>query len=111
MGHMAIPRCSSPTPGSACGVTTLASRSASAVLAVFGLLLSGAALAAHDDASTGSAFLTKFCGDCHNATDWAGGVAFDTMSPDNVSEDAGVWEEAVKKLRGRLMPPPGEAQP
>ena len=81
------------------------------MLAVSGLLLSGAALAAHDDAPTGSEFLSKFCGDCHNATDWAGGVAFDTMSPDNVSEDAGVWEEAVKKLRGRLMPPPGEAQP
>lgn len=81
------------------------------MLVLSGLLLSATAFAADDDAPTGSEFLTKFCGDCHNATDWAGGVAFDTLSADNMSEDAGVWEEAVKKLRGRLMPPPGEPQP
>ena len=48
---------------------------------------------------------------CHNATDWAGGVAFDTLPPDTVHADAQIWEEAVRKLRGRLMPPPGEPQP
>jgi mono/diheme cytochrome c family protein len=89
----------------------LASRTASTVLALCALLLSVTAFAAHDDASAGGEFLNEFCGDCHNATDWAGGVAFDTLSHDNMSEDAGVWEEAVKKLRGRLMPPPGEPQP
>jgi len=71
--------------------------------------LSAPVLAAHDDA--GPEFLTKYCGDCHNATDWAGGVAFDTLSHDDLAADASVWEETVKKLRGRLMPPPGEAQP
>ena len=69
------------------------------------------AMAAHDDVTAGTAFVTKYCGDCHNATDWAGGVAFDTLPEDNIANDADVWEETVKKLRGRLMPPPGEAQP
>lgn len=55
--------------------------------------------------------LEKYCSDCHNATDWAGGVAFDTMTPDAIADDAKVWEEAVRKLRGRLMPPPGKPQP
>ena len=27
------------------------------------------------------------------------------------TRDAKVWEEAVRKMRGRLMPPPGEKQP
>jgi len=26
--------------------------------------------------------LSSYCTDCHNATDWAGSVAFDTMTPD-----------------------------
>jgi mono/diheme cytochrome c family protein len=69
------------------------------------------AMAAHDDVAAGTAFVTKYCGDCHNATDWAGGVAFDTLPEDNIANDADVWEETVKKLRGRLMPPPGETQP
>ena len=56
-------------------------------------------------------FVEKYCSACHNSTDWAGGVAFDTMLPEGVGEDAEVWEEAVRKLRGALMPPPGEPQP
>ena len=53
----------------------------------------------------------KYCFDCHNVEDWAGGVAFDTMSADAVPQDAKIWEKAVRKLRGGLMPPPGHKQP
>ena len=56
-------------------------------------------------------FVDKYCGSCHNSLDWAGGVAFDTMEKDTVAPDAKVWEEVVRKLRGALMPPPGETQP
>src|SRR5688500_5011483 len=53
----------------------------------------------------------KYCFKCHNTTDWAGGVAFDTMSADAVPEEAKAWEAAIKKLRSGLMPPPGKPQP
>ncbi len=39
----------------------------------------------------------------------AGGVALDTLPLDAVHEHADVWEAAVRKLRGRLMPPPEAA--
>jgi mono/diheme cytochrome c family protein len=55
--------------------------------------------------------LQTYCTDCHNATDWAGGVAYDTMSPADVPHDTKLWEAAVRKLRGHLMPPPGNKQP
>ncbi len=55
--------------------------------------------------------LKQYCSKCHNTVDWAGGVAFDTMSPQKVPADAKVWEAAVRKLSGRLMPPPGNPQP
>ena len=55
--------------------------------------------------------LQNRCEKCHNSEDWAGGVAFDTMSPSEVGTDAETWEKAVSKLRGRLMPPPGQTQP
>jgi hypothetical protein len=64
---------------------------------------------AHGDAAWG--MLKQYCDDCHNATDWAGGVAFDTMTADGVAEDARVWEAALRKLRVRLMPPPDKPQP
>jgi hypothetical protein len=45
----------------------------------FGLVamsLAGAALAQSPD--THWAMVNKYCVECHNATDWAGSVAFDT---------------------------------
>src|ERR1700733_5539086 len=55
--------------------------------------------------------LQQYCSKCHNADDWAGGIAFDTMSPQDIGNDAKIWEHAMVKLRGRLMPPPGNPQP
>jgi len=57
------------------------------------------------------AFLNQYCSKCHNAEDWAGGIAYDTMSADQIPADAKIWEHAVRKLQGRLMPPPGNPQP
>ncbi|MEP7313092.1 MAG: c-type cytochrome domain-containing protein, partial [Pseudomonadota bacterium] len=73
------------------------------------LALLGASGALHAAASDDHfKLLDDYCAKCHNATDWAGGVAFDTMTPDGIPDEAKVWEEAVRKMRGRLMPPPGE---
>jgi hypothetical protein len=64
-----------------------------------------------DDSAPHWKMLNQSCEKCHNATDWAGSIAFDTMSPKTIGADAEVWEKAVLKLRGRQMPPPGEPQP
>jgi Protein of unknown function (DUF1592)/Protein of unknown function (DUF1588)/Protein of unknown function (DUF1585)/Protein of unknown function (DUF1587)/Protein of unknown function (DUF1595) len=55
--------------------------------------------------------LKQYCGKCHNTIDWAGGVAFDIMKPSQVPSNPKVFEAAIKKLSGRLMPPPGNPQP
>ena len=52
-----------------------------------------------------------YCFGCHNTTDWAGSVALDTLSADDVPQNAKIWETAIKKLRSGLMPPPTEKQP
>ena len=55
--------------------------------------------------------LGRYCAKCHNTEDWAGGIAFDTLSPENIPQDAETWEKAMRKLRGGLMPPAGNPQP
>ena len=55
--------------------------------------------------------LDTYCVGCHNSRAKAGGVAFDALPLNAVHEHADVWETAVRKLRGRLMPPPGSRQP
>ncbi len=52
-------------------------------------------------------FTKQYCNECHNATDWAGGVAFDTLSDSDVHENRDVWENAIRKLRIGMMPPVG----
>jgi hypothetical protein len=57
------------------------------------------------------ALLDSYCADCHNALDFAGELSFDGLTAESVPLHAGVFEAAVTKLRGRLMPPPGAPQP
>src|SRR5688572_24847374 len=55
--------------------------------------------------------LGKYCMDCHNSSDWAGGVAFDVLALEELDKDAAIWEEAVRKLRAGMMPPQGAPRP
>ncbi len=55
--------------------------------------------------------LNEYCVDCHNLDDYSGGLAFDVMDLDSITNDAEVWEKVVRKLRGRMMPPPGQERP
>ncbi|MCP5146150.1 MAG: DUF1592 domain-containing protein [Gammaproteobacteria bacterium] len=75
-------------------------------------LLPALCQAAHPDGMNAQwQLLEDYCVTCHNFTDWAGEIAFDAMSPDNIPADAEVWEKVVRKLNGGLMPPPGEKRP
>jgi hypothetical protein len=83
-----------------------------AVAASGAALAAGATPPANDPAAHEKwKMLGDYCVKCHNATDWAGSVAFDAMQPEDIPQDGKVWEEAVTKLQGRLMPPPGQKQP
>jgi mono/diheme cytochrome c family protein len=52
-----------------------------------------------------------YCVGCHNQRTKTAGIMFDTMDLARPSEDAEVWEKAVRKLRGGMMPPPGARRP
>jgi Protein of unknown function (DUF1592)/Protein of unknown function (DUF1588)/Protein of unknown function (DUF1585)/Protein of unknown function (DUF1587)/Protein of unknown function (DUF1595)/Cytochrome C oxidase, cbb3-type, subunit III len=84
--------------------------------------LAGSALAAEDphgqaaggagaDAKRFETLISDNCSKCHNTTDWAGGLALDTLDVAHPGQDAEEWEKAILRLRGRLMPPAGEKQP
>src|SRR5687767_419139 len=86
-----------------------------AVAGVVGMAFSTSGLAAEATFSGDSHVqwktIEKYCFGCHNTEDWAGSVAFDTMSADSIAQEGKVFETAIKKLKGGLMPPPGKDQP
>ncbi|MEY4640915.1 MAG: hypothetical protein RLZZ227_909, partial [Pseudomonadota bacterium] len=57
------------------------------------------------------ALVDTYCSECHNVDDFSGGLAFDLMDHNGITKDAETWERVVRKLRGRMMPPPGNERP
>src|ERR1051326_582261 len=57
------------------------------------------------------AMLNTYCTGCHNSRAKIGGLALDALDLQAAPADAEIWEKALRKLRGHLMPPPGSPQP
>ena len=53
----------------------------------------------------------RYCTDCHNGAELAGGFDFEKIGPHNVAQNAERLEMAVRKLRSHAMPPPKEPRP
>src|SRR5881396_3851110 len=64
-----------------------------------------------DRSSPIRSMLDTYCAGCHNSNVRAGGVAFSEMPLETIGDKAEIWEKAVRKMRGRQMPPPGSRQP
>ncbi len=57
------------------------------------------------------ATIKQYCSGCHNDKAKIGGVSFEGITAASVAKDPELFEKAVRKLRGRVMPPPGAKQP
>ena len=57
------------------------------------------------------ATVKQYCQGCHNDKSKTGGVSFENITAASVAKDPDLFEKAVRKLRGRVMPPPGSKQP
>src|SRR5690606_10322403 len=55
--------------------------------------------------------LDSYCVDCHNAAELTAGLSLESVAPVDVPRQAEIFEHVVRKLRGGLMPPPGNPQP
>jgi hypothetical protein len=56
-------------------------------------------------------FLETYCTECHNDIDLTADLDFAALVGDDIGAHAEIWERAVRKLRGRMMPPPGGVKP
>jgi mono/diheme cytochrome c family protein len=70
-----------------------------------------AAAAAPDDAVRYKALLNRYCVACHNNRNPTAGLAFNTLDLSKWEDNAPVLEKVTRKLRGRMMPPPGAPRP
>lgn len=95
-----------------CAVLALMTASP-AVLQTRGVVQSGApgSAAASAQPEQFQAMIKSYCAGCHSSQMKAGGLALDVMNVQTAEEHPEMWEKVIRKLRGRLMPPPGSNQP
>src|SRR5690606_35700466 len=82
-----------------------------AVVAAGAVLVGCGPEAPPGDLSANLALVERYCTDCHNDAERAGSLSFDGVTAAHVAEHPEVWEKALRKLRGHLMPPAGEPRP
>src|SRR6476646_3502576 len=71
----------------------------------------GAGQQRQSEASSPHALIDRYCAGCHNDRVKSGDLVLSTANVENPGEKPEVWEKVVRKLRGRIMPPPGRPRP
>jgi mono/diheme cytochrome c family protein len=82
-----------------------------AIIGFAGAFAASAAPQVQDPADAHLATIKQYCATCHNDKAKTGGVSFEGITTASIAKDPELFEKAVRKLRGRVMPPPGARQP
>ncbi len=81
------------------------------LISLLGVFAAAPAIRAQDPAEARLATVKQYCVGCHNDKVKTAGVSFEGVTAASVAKDPELFEKAVRKLRGRVMPPPGAKQP
>ena len=57
------------------------------------------------------AVVTQYCVSCHDAEVKKGGLDLEAISHDDITKHSDNWEQVIRKLRARQMPPIGKERP
>jgi hypothetical protein len=92
-------------------MTVMKTLSVWAALATMTLLVSGCAQSPDEALAARWGMLNTYCTDCHNDAEFAGELSLERVTPAQVAAHPETWEKVVRRLRGKVMPPPGGAHP
>src|SRR5262249_53498769 len=82
-----------------------------ALAALAALAAAGCEKAPEQDFAARVSLFGRYCTDCHNDAELAGQQSFEHVRAADVASKPETFEKIVRKLRGHLMPPPGEPRP
>jgi mono/diheme cytochrome c family protein len=73
--------------------------------------LTGVPFASATEVAAVPALVRQYCADCHDSDIQKGGLDLDSIREDELGRHAEVWENVIRKLRTRQMPPPDKKRP
>ncbi len=77
----------------------------------FALAAAAAQAQPQPGANPNQALINRYCVTCHNQRLKTAKLELDRLDVTHPEKDALLWERAIRKLRGGMMPPPGAARP
>ena len=84
---------------------------ASAAVAAAALLVTACGSSPDEALAERWSMLDTYCTDCHNDGEYAGELSLEGVTPAEVAANPETWEQVVRRLRGKVMPPPGASHP
>src|SRR5579871_2672694 len=81
------------------------------IISLAGFFAASPAGQAQDSGDAQLAVIKQYCVGCHNDRAKTGGFSFQGITAASIAQKPELFEKAVLKLRGRVMPPPGAKQP
>ncbi|HEY7393030.1 MAG TPA: DUF1592 domain-containing protein [Bryobacteraceae bacterium] len=81
------------------------------IISLAGFFAASLAGQTQDPGDAQLAVIKQYCVGCHNDRAKTGGFSFQGITAASVAQKPELFEKAVVKLRGRVMPPPGVKQP
>ena len=90
---------------------TLLNAASRGISMLAGLTLFTQVAVAQDGSVDSGALLDKYCTECHNPIDYAGGVDLESTSAAAMADTPDMGEKVIKRLRVGMMPPVGKDRP
>jgi len=82
-----------------------------AVISFAGILTAAPATVAPNSGDVQLATIKQYCTGCHNDKAKLAGISFEGITAASVAKNPDLFEKAVRKLQGHVMPPPNARQP
>jgi mono/diheme cytochrome c family protein len=82
-----------------------------AVISFAGVLAAAPATVAPASGDAQLATMKQYCTGCHNDKAKIGGASFEGVTAASIAKNPDLFEKAVRKLQGHVMPPPNAKQP
>jgi Protein of unknown function (DUF1592)/Protein of unknown function (DUF1588)/Protein of unknown function (DUF1587)/Protein of unknown function (DUF1585)/Protein of unknown function (DUF1595) len=89
----------------------LLSAAARGIFMLAGLSLFTPVAVAEGGSVDSGALLDKYCAECHNPIEYAGGIDLESVSATTIADTPEMGEKVIKRLRAGMMPPAGKERP
>src|SRR5688572_23709447 len=90
---------------------TLLNAASCSIFMLAGVTILAPVAVAQSGSVDSGALINKYCTECHNGAEYAGGLDLESASAATIADTPEIGEKVIKRLRAGMMPPVGKERP